>query len=1015
MLIRVRGGSAGIKEYLEEGIKNGRDYSRDELDERVILEGDLVLANDIIKTMETDGQRYLHITLSFKEDHIDNATLKAITEDFKDFSMKAYQDDEYSFFAEAHLPKIKTYMDKSTGETVERKPHIHVVIPETNLLSGKRLEPFGLVKNNEHYIDAFQEITNEKYNLASPKHHVRSNFNDESALISRHKADMFTALNRETKTDALNILLKEDIVTVHDFSRQLEANGFEVKVRNKGKDNEYLNVRSPEQKKGVNLKENVFQPEFIALPKADKLNQLDSQYNPYRENGDSHYQASAKHHKDFDRWHDTRAYELKYINRRNRQAYKSLTVEQKQHFLTEKRNEDGQRTLSRPSFDDINQSIGAATKHLHNAQRNSGGIESGIRNFNHRRAIRAIAAHLEHNTGDQSPADGAKRSSSDTLSQIQYELQNNVLPDVQHIKKQIDALALLQALAKTHGVPLDKYPISKAKDGSDRVKCGNRNLNVSDFLTKEIHLSWKEAKHYLEDRYLQQQGIDPKSASKAKPEANLIRAAWRSQLSIEREQKQTYLADYRLEKTAIYNDKSLSRADRNIAISIAQMNKVILDLQFKRESREAREQLKNQPYEPIKDLTMRSETGVVVEHGNANYQHKKDNNQSYFVTLEQDGVTKDIWGKQLRTVMSDNNIQAGDIVKLVQQGQKDVVVTGKEKQQDGTINTKQINTTRNDWSVQIISEEEYKKEAVKKVPLTPENNSDVDRKKEPKKDSVKFMNKNLEASRLLVYYPKLIEMGVSAKSITITDKGDKIEYNGKSHSISQLMKVTHDLKPKQLIEELKPIYELQEKDKERINKFKNEFVNNKQEASRALEDDINQDRKPQLNAYQQSLERTISPSIKAEREYTPLTPDPKILGQSITHETNQYGHVIYYEGKDKLVTDRGSNVLIDRSSDKAVEIGLRLSIEKYGTHLDIKGTEEYKQKLISVAVKNKLNISFKDKALNEQFISRKQQFEKGENIITKAEVTHKAQSKQPEKTAQTEHKQEQKTNKGWER
>ncbi|MDF4825590.1 relaxase, partial [Vibrio parahaemolyticus] len=113
MLIRVGGGKGGIKEYLEEGIKNGRDYSRDELDERVILDGDLSLTNDIIQSMETEGEKYLHITLSFKEDHIDNATLHAITQEFKAFAMTAYQEDEYSFYAEAHLPKIKSYVDKS--------------------------------------------------------------------------------------------------------------------------------------------------------------------------------------------------------------------------------------------------------------------------------------------------------------------------------------------------------------------------------------------------------------------------------------------------------------------------------------------------------------------------------------------------------------------------------------------------------------------------------------------------------------------------------------------------------------------------------------------------------------------------------------------------------------------------------------------------------------------------------------------------------------------------------------
>ncbi|GAL12227.1 relaxase [Vibrio astriarenae] len=55
MLIRVGGGSGGIKEYLEQGIKNGRDFSRDELDERLILDGNIEVMNSVIQSMEGRG------------------------------------------------------------------------------------------------------------------------------------------------------------------------------------------------------------------------------------------------------------------------------------------------------------------------------------------------------------------------------------------------------------------------------------------------------------------------------------------------------------------------------------------------------------------------------------------------------------------------------------------------------------------------------------------------------------------------------------------------------------------------------------------------------------------------------------------------------------------------------------------------------------------------------------------------------------------------------------------------
>lgn len=1109
MLIRVSGGKGGIKEYLEEGIKNGRDYSRNELDERVILSGDLELTNDIIKTMEGDAQRYLHITLSFKEDHIDEATLNAVTQDFKAFAMKAYQDDEYAFYAEAHLPKIKTYVDKSTGETVERKPHIHVVIPQKNLQTGKRLKPFDYDKQNDRYIDAFQEVTNEKYQLASPKHHVRTTFTDESTLISRHKADLFPAQHREAKSKALEVLLSDNITTTTAFAQKLEASGFDVKIRNQGKDNEYLNIKSPEQARGVNLKDNVFQPQFVALPKAEKMKLLDNQHNPYRENGDSPYRATKKHHSDLQHWNTTRADELRYVNRRNRQRYKALTPEQKQQFLTDKRNEHGQSRVSATSFDDISQSIRAASQHLLNAQRNRGQLESGVRNVTHRRAIRAAFANLERHSGDQSPPI-IQRNTSERLNQCLYTLETRVLPDVKHIKQNIDALALLHRLSTTHGVDVDKYAITKGKDGGDRIQCGNRHLNVSDFLTKEMHLPWKDAKQYLEDRYLAQQGIDPRQAVKEKPEPNLIQAAWRTQLQSEREQRQTYLAHYRLEKTAIYSDKTLSKEERNIALSIAQMNKVIHDLQFKRESREAREQLVYHAQKPNKeDHPMREEIGIVVSHKEAPYQHNKKNELSYVVEIENHGSVREVWGKDLKRVMEENQVQQGDKIKLTQTGQKDVTVTARQEQTDGSIKHEPLNTKRNEWHVSSVTDAEIKQHGVKQFhadskelqqsltqastdgrkanqmnelygqaealgaqahrlgiqdkPLqqstlarafnegyhsteqaqkltndkeyqawksaetkqtapesttTPSVKSQVNKSSNDKTlspDTTQFYDKNLEASRLLIQYPKLKELGINAESITKTEKGDKIQYGEKSLTVTQLMKETHNLKPKEIISELKPLYNTQTKDNERIIKFKNNYMNNDRKSLSELENE----NKKTSQTKQQETEQTLSPSHEPEKERKVLTPEPNKFGEHITHETNKQGHVTYYQGNDKLVTDRGNNILVEQQTNKAVEIGLRLAIEKYGNHLDIKGTKEYQAQIIDVAVTNKLNISFKDKALNEQLIARKAQFEKGENLITKAENAHKAQSKQAEQgqqqTKEQPANQQQRPTKGWER
>lgn len=264
MLIRVRGYNSGIKEYLEEGIKNGREYTRDELDERVILDGDLDLTDKVYKLITDEGQdRYLSITLSFFEDNISNEKLKEITQEFKEFLMYAYRYDEFNFYAEAHLPKIKQIQDKKTGAIIDRKPHIHVVIPRVNLLSDNRLDPVGAkYRESEKYLEAFQEYINQKYNLVSPRERVRVDPTNVSDILSRYKGDDFRSKNREFKKELVKDIIEKNITDRKSFYAHVSSFG-DTRIRNSGKDNEYIAVKLPGDKKYTNLKESIFNDDFI--------------------------------------------------------------------------------------------------------------------------------------------------------------------------------------------------------------------------------------------------------------------------------------------------------------------------------------------------------------------------------------------------------------------------------------------------------------------------------------------------------------------------------------------------------------------------------------------------------------------------------------------------------------------------------------------------------------------------------------------------------------------------------
>ena len=137
MLARVTGGKSGIVEYLQDGIKSGRDLSRDELDDRFTIDGNISITEQLIKDLNADNKdnNYLHITLSFSERDIDQDGIIKAYNDYKSLVFSAYDTDEYNVYAEIHYPKVKSYTDKKTGDVVERFPHVHMVVPQKNLIT----------------------------------------------------------------------------------------------------------------------------------------------------------------------------------------------------------------------------------------------------------------------------------------------------------------------------------------------------------------------------------------------------------------------------------------------------------------------------------------------------------------------------------------------------------------------------------------------------------------------------------------------------------------------------------------------------------------------------------------------------------------------------------------------------------------------------------------------------------------------------------------------------------------
>ncbi|WP_087019250.1 LPD7 domain-containing protein [Thaumasiovibrio subtropicus] len=327
MLARVSGGDSGVIEYLEQGIKNGREQSRDELDLRHPIDGNIALTQCMIKQMADENQKnnYLHITLSFAEKDITSEKMQAAYSEYKETVLAAYSEDEVNVYAEIHYPKVKSYTDKRTGETIQRHPHIHMVIPTKNLASGKALAPFGRYKDNIDYHDAIQEHVNRKFELDSPYDHQRDyRISGRDEFISRYKGDDFKGNNRKLKQELADRIMSGEIRTSEKLHSALADIG-EVRYDKQSDGSTHLSVKPFGEARFSRFKEPIFSP---AMLDGQQLRQKPSQE-----------VVEATVHE----WRTCRSLEVKYIHpssAKKRGAYRDLDEDAKLAALSQQHSEN---------------------------------------------------------------------------------------------------------------------------------------------------------------------------------------------------------------------------------------------------------------------------------------------------------------------------------------------------------------------------------------------------------------------------------------------------------------------------------------------------------------------------------------------------------------------------------------------------------------------------------------------------------------------------------------------------
>jgi len=161
-------------------------------------------------------------------------------------------------------------------------------------------------------------------------------------------------------------------------------------------------------------------------------------------------------------------------------------------------------------------------------------------------------------------------------------------PEFTEIRRWLKAKRLIAELSYSHGVQPEKYPIVQGRDGADRIRCGSRHLNVSDFLTKELNLSWKEAAPILLGAYARQQGKTTELLPREKPRialwqaytvvrdaaANERRSAWSQQRDGEGMRRDEIKARFVTRRDTLRADTGLSHRQRRSELSIARMDRI---------------------------------------------------------------------------------------------------------------------------------------------------------------------------------------------------------------------------------------------------------------------------------------------------------------------------------------------------------------------------------------------------------------------------------------------------------
>ncbi len=515
-------------------MKIGRDFHRNQLDQRVPLVGDLSIFELAVSLHGGDGRAYDHITLSFSEHHVSNEVLQISATEFLDHALLAWPGDDRDripIYAEVHRPRLQSYVNNSTGEVVERFTHIHIAFGRHDLKTGNAIAPLGYLgprTDNLKYIDAWQESFNARYGFTSPKNCPRVvafNATDVIARCKGQKPDEFASLH--DKRAAFEVTLQKEIVELNitswsDFGDRLVFHGAVSKV-NDGRFGECYSVRLPEAQTAIRLKRVFFQRQFIELATEEKVRILSQREKPtYREQmlprkEPGHVAALLTD------WQEFKAKEFRHVKTGTlfyKNVYLPASFEARLNILNDlERNCHGITSHSTVK----SRAIATAPSNLLPLQiRDLDGIRGRTEMLlqgDWCLDVRGHEAEVTMGFALRRPDSWREESSSESrgfivqpssvleralAELVERDVQSAVKVHFNEIEKWLDCKQLLANLKHSHGLNPSLYQVISTQDGTVRIQCGSRCLTPSKFLTEELGWPWGEAALVLQAAHAHQ-------------------------------------------------------------------------------------------------------------------------------------------------------------------------------------------------------------------------------------------------------------------------------------------------------------------------------------------------------------------------------------------------------------------------------------------------------------------------------------------------------------------------------